>query len=103
MLNILQEPVALTKTLIKLRIWMSLIYHWKSQLVTQLAREVSYHLCILCFHMGLIRCTFLFSGALSRLAASHTNFVPPVPVQLSEAVARRLISVEIYYIYRFRT
>ncbi len=59
-LQTLQEPVALTKTLMKLkRIWVSLIYPWKSQLVTQLAREVSYHVCILCFHMGLIRWTFL--------------------------------------------
>ncbi len=33
--------------------------------------------------------------ALSRLPASLTDYVPPVPVQLSEAVARRLISVEV--------
>ena len=37
-----------------------------------------------------------FARALSRLPASQTDFVPPVPVQLSEAVARRLISVEVY-------
>ena len=37
-----------------------------------------------------------FARALSRLPASQTDFVPPVPVQLSEAVASRLISVEVY-------
>ena len=37
-----------------------------------------------------------FARALSRLPASQTDFVPPVPVQLSEAVASRLNSVEVY-------
>ncbi len=40
-----------------------------------------------------------FARALSRLPASRTDFVPPVPVQLSEAVASRLISVEVYNDY----
>jgi hypothetical protein len=40
-----------------------------------------------------------FARALSRLPASQTDFVPPVPVQLSEAVACRLISVEVYNDY----
>ncbi len=34
--------------------------------------------------------------ALSRLPAAQTDYVPPVPVELSEAVARRLVSVEVY-------
>ena len=37
--------------------------------------------------------------ALSRLPAAQTDYVPPVPVELSEAVARRLISVEVYNDY----
>ncbi len=37
-----------------------------------------------------------FARALSRLSASQTDYKPPVPVQLSEAMARRLISVEFY-------
>ena len=40
-----------------------------------------------------------FAQALSRLLASQTIFVPPVPLQLSEAVARRLIFVEVYNDY----
>ncbi len=40
-----------------------------------------------------------FARTLSRLPASQTDFVPPVPVQLSEAVASRLISVEVYNDY----
>ena len=40
-----------------------------------------------------------FVPLLSRLPASQTAFVPPVPVQLSEVVARRLIFVEIYNAY----
>ena len=40
-----------------------------------------------------------FARALSRLPASQTDFVPPVPVQLPEAVARHLISVEVYNDY----
>ena len=37
-----------------------------------------------------------FARALSRLPAAQTDYVPPVPIELSEAVARRLISVEVY-------
>ncbi len=43
-----------------------------------------------------------FARALSRLSASHTDDVPPVPVQLSEAVARRLISVEVNNDYKLK-
>ena len=34
-----------------------------------------------------------FARALSRLPDSQTDFVPPEPVQLSEAVARRLMVI----------
>jgi hypothetical protein len=40
-----------------------------------------------------------FARALSRLPTSQTDCVPPVPVQFSEAVASRLISVEVYNDY----
>ena len=40
-----------------------------------------------------------FARAPSKLPASQTDFVPPIPVQLSEAVASRLISVEVYNVY----
>ncbi len=40
-----------------------------------------------------------FARALSRLPASQTDFVPPMPFQLSEAVASCLISVEVYNDY----
>ncbi len=40
-----------------------------------------------------------FACALSRLPASQTDFVPPMPVQLSEAVASRLIFFEVYNVY----
>ncbi len=41
-----------------------------------------------------------FARALSRLPTSQTDLVPPVPVQLSEAAARRLISVKVYNDYK---
>ncbi len=86
----------MTKTLMNLKlIWVSLIYPWKSQLATQLAREVSYHVCTLVSHGA----DLLDFPALSKLLASQTDFVPPVPVQLSEAVARRLVSVKVYTDY----